>query len=116
MPASVKKAYQNTTVRMPRRVFEKAKTMAVRAQAASFNEFVIQAVEEKLRRLSEAEIDEAFAHMAHDADYRHDSVALARAFEKSDWEALQAAPTHERPAPDKPDDKPKTRAPKTRSR
>jgi hypothetical protein len=115
MPATVKKAYQNTTVRMPRQVFEQAKTVVGRAQAASFNEFVIQAVEEKLRRMSEAEIDEAFAHMAHDADYRRDSVALTREFEKSDWEALQS-PTAERSAQDKTDDKPKTRTSKARSR
>lgn len=88
MPVADKK-YQNTTVRMPRQVYERAKTAIRRSQAASFNEFVVQAIEEKVRRLSEAEIDAAFAHMADDPGYLRDSIGLAREFEKSDWEALE---------------------------
>lgn len=88
MPVADKK-YQNTTVRMPRQVYERAKTAIRRSQASSFNEFVVQAIEEKVRRLSEAEIDAAFAQMADDPDYLRDSIVLAREFEKSDWEALE---------------------------
>lgn len=88
MPVADKK-YQNTTVRLPRQVYERAKTATRRSQASSFNEFVVQAIEEKVSRLSEAEIDAAFAQMADDPDYQRDSVALAREFEKSDWEALE---------------------------
>jgi hypothetical protein len=105
MPVAAKK-YQNTTVRLPWQVYERAKTV-VQSQASSFNEFVIQAIEEKVRRLTEAEIDEAFAQMAHDSDYQRSSIALANQFEKSDWEAFEAGATHEQP---------KTRTTKTRSR
>src|SRR5271166_7086482 len=86
MPETGAKRYQNTTVRLPRHVYEQAKTVAVQSQASSFNEFVVQAIEEKVRRLTEAEIDAAFAHMANDADYQRDSIALASQFENSDWE------------------------------
>jgi len=89
MPTASKK-YQNTTVRMPRHVYEQAKTVIGRSHASSFNEFVVQAVEEKVRSLTEAEIDAAFAQMAADPDYQRDSVALARDFEKSDWEAVHS--------------------------
>src|SRR5260370_21698438 len=106
MPVAAKK-YQNTTVRLPRQVYERAKTVVVQSQASSFNEFVIQAIEEKVRRLTEAEIDEAFAQMAHDSDYQRSSIALANQFEKSDWEAFETGATHEQP---------KTRTSKTRSR
>ena len=106
MPASVKKQYQNTTVRMPKHVFDRAKTAVSQSQISSFNEFVVQAVEEKVRRLTEAEIDSAFAQMADDPQYQRDSIALAREFEKSDWGAFKSTT----------DEPPKIRAAKTRAR
>lgn len=119
MPVATEKRYQNTTVRLPRQVYERAKTVAVRSQAASFNEFVVQAIEEKVQRLTEKEIDAAFAHMASDTDYQRSSIAVASAFEKSDWEAFQSGAnsgtTHEQ-RHDQRHDKRTTRASKTRSR
>jgi hypothetical protein len=108
---TARKQYQNTTVRLPRHVYERAKIVVLKSQASSFNEFVVQAIEEKVRRLSESEIDAAFAQMAHDMDYQRSSVALAGEFEKSDWEAFTIGGPHE-PAHEKP----KTRTSKTRSR
>jgi hypothetical protein len=107
MPVAAKKRYQNTTVRVPTQVYERAKTAVSRFQVSSFNEFVVQAIEEKVRRLTESEIDAAFAEMARDPDYQRESIALAHEFEKSDWEAFQSTDTHERP---------KTRPSKARSR
>lgn len=107
MTVVAKKRYQNTTVRLPRHVYERAKVVVMQSQAASFNEFVVQAIEEKVRRLTEAEIDAAFAQMAHDTNYQSSSIALSREFEKSDWEAFETGATHEQP---------KTRTSKTRSR
>jgi L-lactate utilization protein LutC len=107
MSLAARKEYQNTTVRLPRPVYERAKTVMVKSQASSFNEFVVQAIEEKVRRLTEAEIDEAFAQMAHDADYQRSSITLSLEFATSDWEAFESPTPHEQP---------KTRASKTRSR
>ena len=107
MSFAARKQYQNTTVRLPRHVYDKAKTVAVRSQASSFNDFVVQAIEEKVRRMTEAEIDAAFAQMASDTDYQRTSIALASEFAMSDWEALQPGTTHGRPKP---------RTSKTRSR
>jgi hypothetical protein len=56
---------------------------------------VVQAIEEKVRRLTEAEIDAAFEHMAHDADYQRNAIALSGEFAKSDWEALKSSDRHE---------------------
>lgn len=106
-----KNAYQNTTVRLPKRIYEQAK-MAIRKSeaASSFNEFVVQAIQEKVHKLTEAEIDQAFTQMAGDPEYQQESIALARAFEKSDWESLKATEiAHEHTHV-------KTRAPKTGSR
>jgi len=88
MSIAPRKRYQNTTVRVPKHLYEQAKSALSRSRESSLNEFVVQAIEEKLRRQSEAEIDAAFAQMAHDPDYQRDSLALAREFEKSDWEAF----------------------------
>lgn len=107
MSVAARKEYQNTTVRLPRQVYERAKTVVTRSHASSFNEFVVQAIEEKVRRLTEAEIDAAFAQMANDTNYQRSSIALASEFAKSDWEAFSSGATHEQP---------KTRTAKTRSR
>jgi len=91
MQSTAKDRYQSTTVRVPRSVYEQAKTVIHRLQGSSFNEFVVQAIEEKVRRLTEAEIDAAFSAMAEDPDYQRDATAMAQEFEKSDWEALESS-------------------------
>ena len=110
MAVARRKEYQNATVRLPRRVYELAKTAVEKSDAASsFNDFVVQAIEQKLEQLTEAEIDAAFTHMADDFDYQHDAIALTQEFEKSDWGASLTTDTANALAP-------KTRASKTRSR
>jgi hypothetical protein len=95
MAITVKKNYQNTTVRVPRHIYDRAKTVIERFKVSSFNEFVVQAIEEKVHRLTEAEIDAAFAQMAHDENYQRSSLKLANEFLKSDWEAFNSGATHE---------------------
>jgi hypothetical protein len=113
MPQTIKKSrYQNTTLRLPRHIYDRAKIVVVRSEASSFNEFVIQAIEEKVQRLSEAEIDAAFAQMALDPDYQRSSIEIAEEFEKSDWEAFKSDTTYEQPK----NERAKTRTSKTRSR
>lgn len=77
---------------MPRPLYERAKMVSARFQAASFNEFVVQAIEEKVQRLTEAEIDGAFAQMADDPNYQSSSISLAKQFEMSDWNAFSSGP------------------------
>lgn len=110
MQLARKKDYQNTTVRLPRRVYELAKA-AVKNSAAvsSFNDFVIQAIEQKIQQLSETQIDAAFSQMANDPDYRRDSLLMAEEFEKSDWEAWRGTELSNASVP-------KARAPKARPR
>ncbi len=109
MAVARRKEYQNTTVRLPKQVYQLAKTAVEKSAAASsFNDFVVQAVEQKLQQLTESEIDAAFAKMANDPDYQRDAITLAKEFEKSDWEASRVTETHELA--------PKARAAKTRSR
>lgn len=95
MPSTALKRYQNTTLRMPRHIYESAKKVIGRSGESSMNEFVVQAIEEKLQRLTEEEIDLSFAEMANDRDYQQASVKMAREFERSDWEALKVTETEQ---------------------
>ncbi|MGH9517474.1 MAG: hypothetical protein ACRD3P_17540 [Terriglobales bacterium] len=83
---------QTTTVRLPRGLYEQART-AVRKPgvASSLNDFLIEAIEDKLHQLREQEIDRAFAEMGSDEEYQREAIAVARSFEKSDWETGQIA-------------------------
>ncbi len=110
MALARRKEYQNTTVRLPKQVYLLAKTAVEKSEAASsFNDFVVQAIEQKLQQLTESEIDAAFAQMADDHDYQRDAVALAKQFEKSDWEASRVTGNSN-------ESDSKGRAPKTRPR
>jgi len=100
MAVTRRKEYQNTTVRLPKQVYKLAKRAVEKSEAASsFNDFVLQAIEQKLQQLSEAEIDAAFAHMAGDLNYQREAVALTEEFEQSDWEVSRATGTTHVPTP-----------------
>jgi hypothetical protein len=92
MPAVEKKdRYCATTLRLPKRVYERAKQAveAGDADADSFNDFVVDAIKERLRILREKEIDAAIAEIANDAEYQTSAVLMAREFERSDWDAFR---------------------------
>jgi hypothetical protein len=103
-----------TTLRLPKRVYECAKQVvnSGNAQADSFNDFVVNAIRERLRILHEQEIDAAISEIANDAEYQKSAVMMAREFERSDWDAFRTeAESTERPA-----EAERTSFPKTRQR
>lgn len=84
-------AIQTTTVRLPKELYEEARKAVNEAGiAASLNEFLVDAVAEKLRQFRDRQIDAAFVGMASDELYRNEATALAGSFERSDWEAYQS--------------------------
>jgi hypothetical protein len=84
-------ATQTTTIRLPKFLYEQARKAVNEAGiAASLNEFLVEAVAEKLHQFRNRQIDAAFAGMAGDESYRQEAKALAGAFERSDWEAYQS--------------------------
>jgi hypothetical protein len=92
MPTTAKKdKYYATTLRLPRRIYERAKHVvdAGNTEADSFNDFVVDAIEERLRILREKEIDAAIAEIANDADYQESAIRMTREFERSDWDAFR---------------------------
>jgi Arc/MetJ-type ribon-helix-helix transcriptional regulator len=104
--------YQTTTIRLPKDLYEQARTAVKDAGAASsINDFLVAAVEEKLQQLREQEIDAAFAEMAHDPEYQKSAIEMAKSFERSDWEAYQVSE-----AAQNADRTTKTRSTKTKAR
>lgn len=88
-----------TTLRLPKRVYERAKQAvnSGNAEADSFNDFVVNAIRDRLRILHEQEIDAAIAEIANDAEYQESAVTMAREFERSDWDAFRTEAEDSKP-------------------
>lgn len=81
-----------TTVRLPECLYAQA-TAALEAghlDVASFNDFVVDSLKEKLHSIKEASIDAQFAKMRFDEKYRTLAAQVAEDFAGSDWETLNA--------------------------
>ena len=98
MPAAAKK-YRTTTIRMPNSLYERAQRAAAAKPGVSLNQLLVEAVEDKLHRLTDEEIDTAIAAMADDPDYQRETVAIERQFAGSDWSALKATEKNSEHAP-----------------
>jgi hypothetical protein len=93
MPATAKKQKQQvTTLRVPSRLFEEARTLVEegRTEAGSFNEFVVESLHDKIEALKQEWIDAEFAGMANDPKYRQESEKIAEEFATSDWNAFSS--------------------------
>ncbi|GAA6616311.1 ribbon-helix-helix domain-containing protein [Scytonema sp. NUACC26] len=78
-----------TTLTIPVELLEATDRAVQEGKAKSRNEFVARALRRELAAQKRAEIDAAFAKMADDDEYQAESLAIARDFAKSDWEAFQ---------------------------
>ncbi len=91
----VKQANRNiqTTLRLPRPLYEQAKSLVQSGltDAQSINELMVGALRAYLNMLGRRQIDAAFARMAQDAHYQKQAQQIAEDFEESDWEALRIA-------------------------
>ena len=90
-PTSRKSKLQTTTVRLPRRLYEEARSVVEKGstEARSLNDFIIVALKTYLKIYERKQIDAAFAGMAQDAEYQQEAKLLAKEFAHSDWEALR---------------------------
>ena len=78
-----------TTVTLPTRLLERAQAVVDRGLVPSRSAAIAVALDTFLNELERREIDEAFAAMADDGDYRRLNEAVSEAFAESDWEAIQ---------------------------
>ena len=93
MPAAAQKSKsQTTTVRLPKPLYEEARSVVAKgnAHAKSLNDLLVDALTQRLRQLRRERIDAEFAGMRTDARYQRESTALAQQFAASDWQALKS--------------------------
>jgi hypothetical protein len=80
-----------TTVRLPRTVYEKAKSLVDqgKTEVATFNELVVEALVAYIKSARRSQIDKAFAGMGADKNYQLSALAMSAEFDQSDWEAFE---------------------------
>ena len=89
--AAREEARVQTTIRLPRPVYEKAKSLLDERviDIGTFNELVTAALLAFIKMVRRKQIDQAFAAMAEDTDYQKEAQRIAADFEDTDWEALK---------------------------
>jgi len=76
-------------LRMPAALYTQARHVVDELEeVGSFNEFAVRAIKEKMRRIEEAKIDEAFARMGQDPKYVKATADVFRDFADNDRDTL----------------------------
>jgi hypothetical protein len=93
MQARARTRKVQTTLRLPRPLYEQAKAYVSKGETAAetINDFIVAAIQTYTRILKRRSIDAEFSRMAGDANYQKESQLIAEEFAHSDWEALEAA-------------------------
>lgn len=89
MSSSFQKKIVRTTLAIPEDSLAAIDKAVKEGKAHSRNKFVTVALRHELAAQKRAEIDAAFAHMADDAQYQAEAVAIANEFSSADWEAFK---------------------------
>ncbi len=93
MPAKEHTRKVQTTIRLPRLLYEQAKAAVEKGyiSADTMNDFFVAAIQAYLKMLRRKRIDAAFGPMAEDADYQKEVQTIAEEFAESDRESLEVA-------------------------
>jgi hypothetical protein len=78
-----------TTLRLPKQLYERIKSHVQRDQTVSVNEFIVNALAAYVRAVERKAIDDAFLGMADDQQYQREALMIAEQFAESDAEALE---------------------------
>jgi hypothetical protein len=78
-----------TTLRLPKQLYERIKSHVQQDQRLSVNEFIVNALGAYVRAVERKAIDDAFLGMADDKQYQREALAIAEQFAASDAEALE---------------------------
>ena len=77
-----------TTLRLPRELYEQAKVLVERGKQGSVNDFIVAALSAYVRALERKAIDDAFRGMASDKQYQRETLRILKEFAASDAETL----------------------------
>ena len=93
MPATAGKPdLQTTTVRLPKRLYEEARTV-VRLRstdANSLNDLPVESLSVSRKQIRRKQIDDEFSMMKNDAQYRRESQLIAEQFAANDRETIRS--------------------------
>ena len=89
MPVMEETRKVQTTLRLPKPLYDQARNCAEKTTVQSINEFFVAAISAYLKILRRRRIDAAFCEMAEDAEYQKEALLIAEEFSASDWEALE---------------------------
>jgi hypothetical protein len=78
-----------TTLRLPKKLYERIKSHVQRDQTVSVNEFIVNALAAYVRAVERKAIDDAFLGMADDKRYQREALMIAEQFAASDAQALE---------------------------
>jgi hypothetical protein len=78
-----------TTLRLPRKLYEQAKLFVEQGKTGSVNDFIVNALTAYMRAMERKAIDDAFIGMAGDKQYQREALRIAEEFAASDAEALE---------------------------
>jgi hypothetical protein len=78
-----------TTLRLPRQLYEKAKLCVESGSKGSVNDLIVSALTAYVRALERKAIDDAFQPMGTDKLYQREALRLAEQFAASDAETIE---------------------------
>jgi hypothetical protein len=78
-----------TTLRLPRQLYERVKRYVEEEQTRSVNDFIVNALAIHVRALERKAIDDSFQGMAEDKQYQREALRIADQFARSDAEAIE---------------------------
>ncbi len=94
MPATARKsALQTTTVRLPKGLYEEARTVVRErsTEANSLNDLLVQSLSARLKQIRRQHIDLEFSQMKNDLQYRQQAESIAEQFATNDRETIWSA-------------------------
>ena len=90
-PTSVTKSSRKvqTTLRLPRQLYERAKQFVDGGNKRSVNDLIVNALTAYVSAMERRAIDDAFRPMAKDKQYQREALRLAEQFSASDAETIE---------------------------
>lgn len=78
-----------TTISLPDNLVREIDLSIETGNIKSRNQFIVEALQDKLKQLKDADIDAQFALMAEDSDYIEETLKIESEFTNADAEALE---------------------------
>lgn len=78
-----------TTITIPDSLANQVDQLVTTGETKSRNQFIIEALEDKVRQIRDIQLDAEFAEMATDTEYQQEALEIEQKFAIADYEALK---------------------------